>query len=71
MKSLTEQIASQINEAKNIEYTVSLIDVRDSEGLNATAYIAIDRKYQKQFEKWLEDEQDNLFAHAEGGNVEY
>lgn len=76
MKTIAQQIkeqatATNINEARMIEYRVAINDVEDSEGLPVTASIIIDREYQKVFEKWLEAEEGNTFAHAEGGNIEY
>lgn len=37
--------------------------------INAT--ILIDKTDTDEFEKFLTDEQDNIFAHAEGGKLEY
>lgn len=67
MKSLSKYLT----EARQIEYQVALNDVRDSEDLPITISILVDKEDQKNFEKWLEDQQDNLFSHADGGNVEY
>ena len=73
MKTLKSHIKENqsINEARELEYTVSLIGVKDDSGLPCTVTISVPIKCMKVFEKWLEDEQDNIFAHAEGGNVEY
>ena len=67
MKSLSRYLT----EARQIEYQVALNEVRDSEDLPITISILVDKDDQKNFEKWLEDQQDNLFSHADGGNVEY
>lgn len=67
MKNLT----GYINEAKQEEYRVSFLDVTDSDGVPMTVTILVDKQYSKMFEKFLEDQQDNIFSHAEGGNVEY
>lgn len=67
MKTLKEIV----NEARQVEYRVSLIDVYDNHQLPVSATILIDKVYQNQFEDWLEEQQDNIFAHAEGGSVEY
>lgn len=64
-------ISNYINEARQVEYRVSLIDVKDHEDLPVTVSILVPWVNQKTFEKFLEDQQDNLFAHADGGNVEY
>ena len=82
MKSLEQQISESvkarqveygvsINEARQVEYRVSINDVYDNDGLPITVSINVEKEYQKQFEAWLEDEEGNTFAHAEGGNVEY
>ena len=72
MKSLKSQITeSAVNEARQIEYRVAFLDPKDSEGLPFSVSILVDKEHQKAFEKYLEDEEDNTFAHAEGGNVEY
>ena len=67
MKSLSRYLT----ESRQIEYQVALNDVLDSEDLPITISILVDKDDQKNFEKWLEDQQDNLFSHADGGNVEY
>lgn len=67
MKNLNDYIT----ESRQINYRVALIDVCDEEGLPISADICIDKEYQKEFEKWLENEEGNIFAHAEGGRVEY
>lgn len=67
MKSLS----TTINESRQIEYQVALSDVLDNEGLPITISILIDKEHQKSFEKWLEEQESNIFSHAEGGNVEY
>ena len=64
-------LKSVLNEARQIEYRVAVNGVHDSEDLPVTVTIMVDKEYQKSFEKWLEDQQDNEFSHAEGGNVEY
>lgn len=60
-----------INESREIQYRVQLIDAVDEDGIGINCTISIDAKDQKEFEKYLNDEQDNMFVHAEGGNVEY
>ena len=69
MKNLKDYMS--INEARQINYRVALNDVQDEEGLPISVDIIVDKEYQKQFEKWLEDEEGNIFSHAEGGRVEY
>jgi hypothetical protein len=72
MKSLKEFCENvTINEARQISYRVQLLDVVDKEGIGIPADIIIDKANQSSFEEWLEDQADNLFIHADGGNVEY
>ena len=66
-----KSIKNMINEARQIEYRVSMIDVLDNEDLPITVAMVVDKEYQRSFEDWLEDQQDNLFSHAEGGGIEY
>ena len=67
MKSLKEMI----NEARGIEYRVMLNDVLDRDDMPISVSIVVDRANQREFEDWLEEQEDNLFGHANGGNVEY
>ena len=60
-----------INEGKQIEYRVSLIGCVDDRDLPITVTMLVDPKDQEDFENYLEDEQDNIFAHVEGGNIEF
>ena len=72
MKALKSQVSESIvNEARQIEYRVAFLDPKDSEGLVFGVSILVDKEHQKAFEKYLEDEEGNTFAYAEGGNVEY
>lgn len=64
MKTLTESIKN-INEATDITYNVSMIKP------HITISIDVNRLDQKEFEKWLEEQEGKLFWFAEGGNVEY
>lgn len=68
MKNLVEVI----NEGRyDEEYRVSLIGVNDENDLPLTVTILVNKYNRRDFEKWLEDQQDNIFAHAEGGSIEY
>ena len=67
MKTINEYI----NEAREIEYRVSFISPKNSDDIPFTVTILVDHENTKAFEKFLEDEQDNIFSHAEGGNIEY
>lgn len=72
MKSLSNYIKeSSVNEAREINYRVQLADVLDDEDLPITITMVVEKEYQKQFEKWLENEESNIFLHADGGRVEY
>ena len=72
MKDLKEAMnEALVNEARQIEYWVMVNAVEDNDGLPVTVTILVDKEYQKSFEKWLENQQDNEFGHAEGGNIEY
>lgn len=72
MKDLKEAMnEALVNEARQVEYRVMVNAVEDNDGLPVTVTILVDKEYQKSFEKWLENQQDNEFGHAEGGNVEY
>ena len=67
MKTINEMI----NEAAQTQYRVALLDVKDSEDLPINVTISVDKSNVKEFEDWLNNEEGNIFAHAEGGNVEY
>lgn len=72
MKSLKEFCEKgSVNEASQIRYDVQLSDVVDKDGIGISATIMIDKVNQRSFEEWLEDQADNIFAHADGGSVEY
>ena len=68
MKTLQESIT---NEARGAEYTVAFIGFNDEEGLPISVSIMIPREYAKEFDKFLEKEEGNIFAHADGGSVSY
>ena len=68
MKTIKSQL---IDEAREDEYRVAVLDVKDRDDLPCTITMKVPADCVKNFEKWLEDNQDDLFAHAEGGNVEY
>lgn len=61
----------QIDEARQIEYRVAFLGPKDSEGLTFGVDILVDKENQKAFEQFLNQEEGNIFEHAEGGNVEY
>lgn len=67
MKAINEYI----NESKQIEYRVSFVDCMNTDGIPVDASVIIDAADKATFEKYLTDEQDNTFIHAEGGDIEY
>lgn len=72
MKNLKDIIQESIvNEAQQIEYHVSFLTTKDEDGIPYTVRILVDKKYQRNFENFLDNEQDNIFYHVDGGNVEY
>ena len=68
MKNITERF---VNESRDIEYHVSFLDTKDSDGTPFTVRILVDKINQLEFENWLENERDNSIAHAFGGAIEY
>lgn len=68
MKPITERF---VNESREIEYRVTFIDTKDSEGLPFTVRILVQKENQQEFENWLENERDNSIARASGGEIEY
>ena len=70
MKTLVESIHS-VNEAREVQYRVAFLDFLDEEGLPPTVTISVPREHVRMFEKFLEDQEGNIFMHAEGGSIEY
>ncbi len=70
-ETIKEAIDKTINEARQGEYRAEFIGSRGGDGTPITVTIIVDRADIKGFEKFLEDEEGNVFTHAEGGNVEY
>lgn len=72
MENMKDRIQESIvNEAREVEYHVSFLTTKDEEGIPYTVRILVDKKYQRNFENFLDNEQDNIFYHVDGGNVEY
>lgn len=72
MKELKEIIEEAVVDGMRGQiYTVALTDVLDREGLPITVKIVCPGKYLNQFEEWVEEQEGNIFMHAEGGNIEY
>ena len=68
MKNITERF---VTESREIEYCVSFLDTKDSDGIPFTVRIFVEPRNKRDFENWLENERDNSIAHASGGSVEY
>lgn len=72
MKSLTEAINTNINEAREVEYQVAFLGFNnDEDDLPTTVKILVPREHARAFDNFLENERYNIFMHAEGGSVEY
>ena len=72
MKSLTESINTNINEAREVEYRVTFLGFNeDEDGLPTTVKILVPKEHARAFDNFLENEEGNIFRHAEGGSVEY
>ena len=65
MRTLTEKISSSVNEARELEYRVSLSDFKDKDGTPITITCLIPAQYRKEFEQYLEGELNNSVFHAE------
>jgi hypothetical protein len=65
MENLKDMLRSNINEAREIEYRVQFM------GFQETVSILIPREFAREFDNFLDNEQDNIFAHAEGSSIEY
>lgn len=66
MRSIVETINENIlNEAREVEYRVQFIGMMD------TVKIIVPNVLSREFENFLDNEQDNIFVHVSGGSVEY
>lgn len=66
MKNLKEAMnEALVNEARNIEYRVKFI------GFDESVTIVVPKEYAREFDNFLDNEQDNIFEHAEGSSIEY
>ena len=66
MKSIVETInANILNEAREVEYRVQFVGMMD------TVKIIVPNVLSREFENFLNNEQDNVFVHATGGSIEY
>ena len=72
MKSLTESINTNINEAREVEYRVTFLGFNENEdGLPTTVKILVPKEHARAFDNFLENEEGNIFGHAEGSSIEY
>lgn len=72
MKNLKDSIQESIvSEAQQIEYQVSFLTTKGEDGSPYTVKIFVDKKYQRNFENFLDNNEDEIFYHAFGGTVEY
>lgn len=72
MKSLTESINTNINEAREVEYRVTFLGFNnDEDGLPTTVKILVPKEHARVFDNFLENEEGKIFGHVEGGSVEY
>lgn len=66
MKSIVETINENIlNEAREVEYRVQFVGMMD------TVKIIVPNVLSREFENFLDNEQDNIFVHVSGGSIEY
>lgn len=66
MRSIVETINENIlNEAREVEYRVQFVGMMD------TVKIIVPNVLSREFENFLDNEQDNIFVHVSGGSVEY
>lgn len=66
MKSIVETINENIlNEAREVEYRVQFVGMMD------TVKIIVPNVLSREFENFLDNEQDNVFVHVSGGSIEY
>lgn len=66
MKNLTETLNTSINEAREEVYSVAFTGFTDSEGLPIAVKVTIPKENAKDFEKYLQKEQDNTIYNADG-----
>lgn len=66
MRSIVETINKNIlNEAREVEYRVQFVGMMD------TVKIIVPNVLSREFENFLDNEQDNIFVHVSGGSIEY
>ena len=65
MKTLQEHL-NNINEARQESYQVQFIGPVDIDGMPFSVTVTVDRENARAFQRWMEDEQDNIVANACG-----
>lgn len=65
MKTLQEHL-NNINEARQESYQVQFIGPVDIDGMPFSVTVTVDRENARAFQRWMEDEQDNIVAQASG-----
>lgn len=65
-----KKINQFISEGRQLRYNVAFNDCLDKDELPVSATILIDYENKKEFEKFIKDQEGNIFAHAEGGDLE-
>lgn len=68
MKDITRKINESTGE---VEYHVQWVDCKYPDGSSVSTLIVVDKKDAEIFEDFLNDQEANIFVHAEGGDVEY
>lgn len=68
MKSITDTIkeATDIKESRQVRFSVAFNDFCDAEHLPYGVDILVDAEIAKEFDKFLADQEGNIFAHACG-----
>lgn len=65
MKTLQEHL-NNINEARQESYQVQFIGPVDIDNMPFSVEVIVDRENARAFQRWMEDEQDNIVANASG-----
>ena len=63
IKQLIEESMS-LNEARQESYQVQFIGPADIDNMPFSVTVLVDRENARAFQKWMEDEQDNIVARA-------
>ena len=68
MKDIKQSIeeSMSLNEARQESYQVQFIGPVDIDNMPFSVTVTVDRENARAFQKWMEDEQYNIVAHASG-----